>query len=204
MSVPYRSFYISQLLVILSIKFHFIYSRAESPECSKFCYGKTTAVQALFANIRYRFTKKDIHLREQSSSLQDTVCEASPLQSALFPELQRLVLLEDPRPHEELQADQIVHALHSITHTYCSTLAYSWGRRRGSCSSWSLQASRSSAAKDRCSGGMPRQDQPRSSTQSRHRVLARSLGLRPIDVEKKNFWLFFLGHSFHMSIPTQL
>ena len=54
-----------------------------------------------------------MHLRGQSSSLQDTVCVASPSQPALFPELQRLVLVEDPRSHDELQVDQFVHALHS-------------------------------------------------------------------------------------------
>ena len=40
----------------------------------------------------------------------------------------------------------------------------SLGGRGGSSSSWSLQASRSSATKDRCSAGMPRRDQLRSST----------------------------------------
>ena len=40
----------------------------------------------------------------------------------------------------------------------------SLGGRGGSSSSWILQASRSSATKDRCSAGMPRRDQLRSST----------------------------------------
>ena len=40
----------------------------------------------------------------------------------------------------------------------------SLGGRGGSSSSWSLQASRSSPTKDRCSAGMPRRDQLRSST----------------------------------------
>ena len=40
----------------------------------------------------------------------------------------------------------------------------SLGGRGGSSSSWSLQASRSSATKDRCCAGMPRLDQLRSST----------------------------------------
>ena len=40
----------------------------------------------------------------------------------------------------------------------------SLGGRGGSSSSWSLQASRSSATKDRCSAGMPRRDQLRSLT----------------------------------------
>ena len=40
----------------------------------------------------------------------------------------------------------------------------SLGGRGGSSSSWSLQASRSSATTDRCSAGMPRRDQLRSST----------------------------------------
>ena len=40
----------------------------------------------------------------------------------------------------------------------------SLGGRGGSSSNWSLQASRSSATKDRCSAGMPRRDQLRSST----------------------------------------
>ena len=38
----------------------------------------------------------------------------------------------------------------------------SLGGRGGSSSSWSLQASRSSATKDRCSAGMPSRDQLRS------------------------------------------
>ena len=78
----------------------------------------------------------------------------------------------------------------------------SLGGRGGSSSSWSLQASRSSATKDRCSAGMPRRDQLRSSTKSRHRVLGRPLGLRPIGVEQSSF-LAVLSWDIHVTCPYQ-
>ena len=74
--------------------------------------------------------------------------------------------------------------------------------RGGSSSSWSLQASRSSATKDRCSAGMPRRDQLRSSTSSRHRVLGRPLGLRPIGVEQ-SCCLAVLSWDIRVTCPYQ-
>ena len=56
------------------------------------------------------------------------------------------------------------------------------GGRGGSNTSLRLQASRSSATKRRIYGGTSRQDQPRSSAQSYHRVLGRPLGFRPTGV----------------------
>ena len=86
--------------------------------------------------------------------------------------------------------------------TYFFKTRLSLGGRGGSSSSWSLQASRSSATKDRCSAGMPRRDRLRSSTQSRHRVLGRPLGLRPIGVEQSSF-LAVLSWDIRVTCPYQ-
>ena len=76
-----------------------------------------------------------------------------------------------------------------------------WGRG-GGCSSWSLQASRLFATKDRCSGGMPRRNQLRYSTYSRHWVLGRPLGFRPIGVERSSF-LAVLSKDIRVTCPYQ-
>ena len=52
----------------------------------------------------------------------------------------------------------------SIYLSISSRPAYFGEAAVGSCSSWSFQAPRSSATKSRCSGGMPRRDQLKSST----------------------------------------
>ena len=76
--------------------------------------------------------------------------------------------------------------------------AYSWGCG-GSCSNWSLQPSRFSAAKRGCSGGVPGWGHLWRNLRSLRRdlwsltSLRRPQGLRPTCVEQSNFWLFVSG-----------
>ena len=75
--------------------------------------------------------------------------------------------------------------------------------RGGSCSSWSLQASRSSATKGRCSNGLTRRDQENV---KRDLAIEFKNGLRTFErcLTQQFFGCSFVGPSRHLSTLAQL
>ena len=111
----------------------------------------------------------------QNKTTQDHSRPIKPLKTLLRTLLPTTVLMrliwKSTRPGTKPFADRNRAAARCLPNTALESINQSifWtrlslGGRGGSSSSWSLQASRPSATKDRCSAGMPRRDQLRSST----------------------------------------